>query len=338
MKKAQRVAQVVIVAFLAVVPVAWGLDQFGVREPLRLLQAMTGTSATFSATVTASDLTATDDATVTDDLRVGGDAGVSGFFHVGGYTTLQDAGANNLVLSGDLTVSDDMSADDGTCATVTCSGGGTPGLTRGGNTTVQTFSGDGFASLGTLQGQGVVDVFDSIKNTGNGANCTGNTAAFCINDPAGFAWTDGSGTTVGVATTAGLISGDTGVSSGPFAVMWVGGAAIPEGSSGQGAWKPTTTGRGSKLRQVCCSCRVAGSGGTNGITMSLWDLESGTEVDSVALAGDDANACDDAAGLAFCGDFNYSIALPEFYTLQVKNTTDCAGNPTDCLCNVDVTR
>jgi hypothetical protein len=242
----------------------------------------------------------------------------------------------DLSVTDDLVVTDDLSADVASVASIEFTGGGTPGLERGGNTTVQTRSGDGLAVLSTLQGQGIVDGWDSFKNTANGAACSGNTAAFCVNDPAGLAVADGSGTTVAFISTAGLMSGDTGISSGAFAVSWGGGAAVPEGSNGQGGWKPTTVGRGSKVGQVCCSCRVAGSGGTEGIFMSL--METGVEVASVELAGGDTNACDDTAGTILCGNLATTVTAAATYTGQFKATTDCAGNPTDCLCNFDVTR
>lgn len=281
------------------------------------------------------DLSVTDDLTVTDQLTVSGytagrDAGfhnfsLTGELSVAGYTGIQDAGANNVVASGTVSA-----------ARVEFLGGGTPGLERGGNTTVQTSSGDGFASLSAFQAQSTADVWDSLRNSANGAACSSNTGAVCINDTGGVAVADGAGTTVAVITAAGVISGDTGVSSGAFAVSWVGGAAVPEGSNGQGAWKPTTVGRGSKVGQVCCSCRVAGSGGTEGIFVSL--METGVEVASVEIAGGDTNACDDAAGTTLCGNLATTVVAAATYTGQFKATTDCAGNPTDCLCNFDVTR
>lgn len=246
---------------------------------------------------------------------------------------------DDLISTDDTTVGDDLVVtDDGTFATVTFSGGGTPCLTRGGNTSVQTCTGDGFVDLGTFQVQGTSsDFWDSIRNTVTGASCSSNTGAVCINDPQGLAVTDGSGTTVAVITAAGAVSGDTGISSGTWSAMWWTGAAIPEGSDGMGGYRPTTIGRGSKFRQVACSCRVAGTGGTTGIVLSL--MEDGVEVDTQEInAAADTNACDDAAGALLTGDFNYTIVADRLYELQVKSTTDCAGNPTDCLCGTDVTR
>jgi hypothetical protein len=217
-------------------------------------------------------------------------------------------------------------------------GGGTPGLERGGNTTVQTRTGDNLAVLGTPGNSGSQSswyVYDAVNNPATGASCT-NTAAFCINDPQGFEWTNGSGTTVGVGTTDGKISGDLGITSGPLVVAFLGGAAVAEGVNGLGGILVTEVGRGSKVGSVCCSCRVAGSGGTDGIFISL--MEDGSEIASVEVAGADANACDDAAGTLFCGTLSTGIQEGSKYTGQVKANTDCAGNPTDCVCNFEVLR
>jgi hypothetical protein len=143
MKRLQWTGLAVALVLLAVVPAAHALDDVGLREPLALLQAMTGTSATFSGVLTGDDIAAVDDLTVGDDLTV---------------------------------------TDDGTFATVTFSGGGTPCFTRGGNAIVQTCSGDGFAASGTIQAQGAFTVADSISNVGAGAACSGRTSDVCVND------------------------------------------------------------------------------------------------------------------------------------------------------------
>jgi hypothetical protein len=240
----------------------------------------------------------------------------------------------DLTVTDDLAVTDDLSADVASVASIEFTGGGTPGLERGGATAVQTRSGDGFFGLGASGFQSTIYFWDGISNTATGAPCSGRTGSVCFADD--VAGSSAGTTTWTIDAATGLLSGDTGISSGPFGVMWVGGAAVPEGSNGQGSWKPTTVGRGSKVGQVCCSCRVAGSGGTEGIFVSL--METGVEVASVEVSGGDSNACDDAAGTSLCGNLATAIVAAATYTGQFKATTDCAGNPTDCLCNFDVTR
>ncbi len=172
----------------------------------------------------------------------------------------------------------------------------------------------------------VSDLKGTIKNTEG-------TEAVRIDDAHGFEWTDGAGTVVGVASTTGLISGDVGISSGAFSVMWVGGGAVPEGSDGQGFFFPITIGRGSDFGWVSCGCRTAGSGGTNGVFLAL--MEDGLSAIEVELTGADSNACNETK---FRARLDTAISAEAEYALQFTSSTDCAGNPVDCLCNVEVTR
>lgn len=153
--------------FAALAGGAYALDDTGPSNPFRAVSGL------FS-----DDVTAGDDVVAGDDVTVGDD----------------------------LTVTDDLSADDGLFATVSFSGGGTPCFTRGGNTTIQTCTNDGLAVMAAFQGQATADVWDSIKNTANGAACSSNTGAVCLNDPGGACWTDGSGNTVGCLTATGAIT------------------------------------------------------------------------------------------------------------------------------------
>lgn len=107
---------------------------------------------------------------------------------------------------------------------------------------------------------------------------------------------------------------------------------VGEGANGEGAFYATATAGGSKFRNVVCTCRVTGTGGTNGIFVAL--IGAGSEVTNCELAGGDSNACDDTAGTVLRCDVNTTIAATTAYTLQFKSTTDCATNPTDCGCNV----
>lgn len=60
MKRLQWASVVVVAALLAAVPVAHALDEVGLREPLRLLQAMTGTTASFTGNITTTARYCTD--------------------------------------------------------------------------------------------------------------------------------------------------------------------------------------------------------------------------------------------------------------------------------------
>lgn len=182
---------VVLVALvLAGTALAW--DRLGLPNPLRIVDLIASGDVTAGDDVTATDdVVATDDATVGDDLAVTDQLTVSGYtagrdagFHnvsltgelsVAGYTGIQDAGASNIVASGTVSA-----------ARVEFLGGGTPGLERGGNTTVQTSSGDGFVGLGASGFQSTLYVWDALHNPSTGANCSGNTGSVCINDAAGL--------------------------------------------------------------------------------------------------------------------------------------------------------
>lgn len=265
------------------------------------------------------------DATFTGDAGWTGNTTIGGTLTVTGKTTVSTINAGGVVLDGGARLLFNV----GTTHIESDTLGGVSGAWGAG----ANFTGN-FSTTGNLSADGTVRIGTSAFNSGSSAACT-TTTVVCINDPQGFEWTNGSGTTVGAGTAAGLISGDTGVSSGAVAVTW--GGVIPETTNGQGGYLPTTVGRGSKFRQVTCSCRVAGSGGTTGIVLSL--MEDGVEVDTQEInAGADTNACDDAAGTLLSGDFDFTFTAAKAYTLQVKSSTDCAGNPTDCSCNIDVTR
>lgn len=177
----------------------------------------------------------------------------------------------------------------------------------------------------------------TLKNPTSNADCSSNTGAVCVNDTGGLAIANGSGTTSATITAAGLISGDTPVTAGAFPSMFIGtGAAVVEGVDGLGPYQPSQLGRASRVGRVCCSCRVAGSGGSDGIFVSL--MEDGSEVAATEIVGADNNACDDTARTRLCGSIAATLSQESIYSGQFKSTTDCAGNPTDCVCNFEILR
>lgn len=112
---------------------------------------------------------------------------------------------------------------------------------------------------------------------------------------------------------------------------------VAEGANGQGAYATTGTGIAvEKFRNVVCTCRVAGTAGTNGIFVELF--ADGGAVNNCELVGIDGDACNDTAGTVLRCDMNVGIIQGANYTLQFKSTTDCAANPTDCACNVTIER
>ena len=112
---------------------------------------------------------------------------------------------------------------------------------------------------------------------------------------------------------------------------------VIESTNGEGAFAATGSGTSNmKFRNIVCTCRVTGTGGTNGIFVELF--AGGVAGANCELNGGDANACDDTAGTVMKCDINTAIVLGTNYTLQFKSTTDCASNPTDCGCNVVLER
>lgn len=120
--------------------------------------------------------------------------------------------------------------------------------------------------------------------------------------------------------------------TGAWAVHWDG--VVAESINGEGGYKSDNVTPG-YFEYVACSCRVAGSGGSDGITVELF--EDGLSADAVEITGGDANACDDAAGTMLTGLLHFPPTNAT-YSLQFKSSTDCASNPTDCTCNVMIER
>lgn len=247
--------------------------------------------------------------------------------HVDGYVVGADAGFNNITASGNVGLLNTGASLCFGSASAQC-------LQYGGANTIQTGANVSLAIMGNAVISTDARVSGRLVNPGSGANCSGFGSSLCFDDSSGYAWTNGSGTTVGVATTTGLISGDVGISSGGFGVNFLG--VVSEGANGQGAYTPLTVGRGSKFRNVACTCRVAGTGGTNGVELAL--MEGGVSVATAVLVGSDSNVCNDAAGTVLVRDFNYTMVAGANYSVQVTTNTDCTVNPTDCSCNVDITR
>lgn len=127
----------------------------------------------------------------------------------------------------------------------------------------------------------------------------------------------------------------TSAPTGAWPVEFIG--LVAESANGQGAFFATGSGTtAAKFRNIVCTCRVTGTGGTNGIFAEIF--AGGVAGTNCELVGGDTNACDDTAGTVLKCDVNTSIVASTSYTLQIKSTTDCATNPTDCGCSVVIER
>lgn len=140
------------------------------------------------------------------DLYVFGDAGVTknasiaGTMEVGGVSWLEAAVNATLVDAGNVVLP--------TTGKVKLDGpGGSVNVAYGGSNTVQF--GDSAANTIAFTGafdNGTTRVRGGLANDTSGAACSSNTGSVCVNDTGGLCWTNGSGTTVGCLTAAGLIT------------------------------------------------------------------------------------------------------------------------------------
>lgn len=214
MSRAQRIAFALVAALLLVVPTAWGLDQAGFREPLRLLQALTGTSATFSGTLgvtgqsTLAGVTGTTiKAAVVDAGTIVGDVFAStGTITSGGVIS---AGAANVKTTGRY-------CTDAACTTNYLQNDTFGSLNVAGPASFT----NNVAAVGTIQASDYVIASGGIRNTGTAAPCASNTGAVCVNDVGGLAVGDGAGATVATVTATGaaVLNGGVTIGSGGQAI------------------------------------------------------------------------------------------------------------------------
>jgi hypothetical protein len=120
MKRLQWIGLAVALVLLAVVPAAHALDDVGLREPLALLQAMTGTSASFSGNVTTAARYCTDTACTTAYLANDGFGALNLIGTVGGTGNWSTAGS----------LSTDTSLKIGATAVGTCNAGAEGAMRR----------------------------------------------------------------------------------------------------------------------------------------------------------------------------------------------------------------
>lgn len=201
------------------------------------------------------------------------------------------------------------------------------------------------ATKGYITGFGNVNTFDTSGLTGGAPVYVSGTAGTLTSTvPASPAFkvlvgycvrSDASAGKVFVQPGVRYTTEGTSAPTGSVSVDFLG--LVAEGANGQGAFYATGTGTTpSKFRNIVCTCRVAGTAGTNGIFAEIF--AGGVAGSNCELAGADSDACNDAAGTVIKCDINTSIVASTNYTLQIKSTTDCGANPTDCNCNMVIER
>lgn len=122
-------------------------------------------------------------------------SGISQSVEVGGVNQYPSIGVRELVI---LPTTAKVCLDGSTCS-VFMQWGGT-GVVQFGTSAGNSIAGTIIIDMGTS------DLRGGIRNSTASANCSGNTAAVCINDPAGLAIANGSGTTVATISAVGIFT------------------------------------------------------------------------------------------------------------------------------------
>lgn len=106
------------------------------------------------------------------------------------------------------------------------------------------------------------------------------------------------------------------------------GTCSTESTNFTGSYSPRSDNeRGTQ--KISCSWGTAGTGGTTGVVVRIYD--GSAEVCSCTLG-----ACTTAANTALsCACAAGLLASSKNYTVQLKSTTDCTGNPANIVCNVE---
>jgi hypothetical protein len=85
------------------------------------------------------------------------------------------------------------------------------------------------------------------------------------------------------------------------------------------------------VTRINCSWGTAGTGGSTGVVVRLYDTGGAAELCSCTLG-----ACTTAANTPLsCSCASGVLASSKTYAVQLKSTTDCTGNPSNIVCNTD---
>ncbi|HET9554358.1 MAG TPA: hypothetical protein VFP50_15455 [Anaeromyxobacteraceae bacterium] len=235
---------------------------------------------------------------------------IDGLLTVTGYVSGRDAGFNNVTATGDVTMS-----QASRLGFAGVSSPGAPCFTYGGASTVQTCSATGFASLGAFQAQSTADIWDSLRNSNSGANCSGAAGAVCVNDTGGFAVADGSGTTVAQISAAGTATLN-------------GGVVLASGATRQNVGSCDTRATTSSYPQVCDQVsghgRIAGGAGATAFDINNAKVLAASAICRATLdifhAGCTAIYCSaDAGNMTFSTNANCTTTAADFsWTLETN--------------------
>lgn len=104
--------------------------------------------------------------------------------------------------------------------------------------------------------------------------------------------------------------------------------ACTEGTNFAGAYSTRTT---YAEARVVCSPQVAGTGGTTGVVLQLWN-----ESDLASIGTCTLGSCTAGAGAPLFCTITGAVPANRYVTLRLTTGTDCTANPTGFVCNVEL--
>lgn len=179
--------------------------------------------------------------------------------------------------------------------------------------------------------------------TGSLPTCNAGAAGSCEYDTTVSRWACCDTRTASGYTWRYLITSDTGTSIKTRVSFQSNLATIPstEGANYNGVWQ-MDVGAASDQSVTCQSitCQIGAGGAgvlggaTTGVVMQLWDGSTGAEVGTATLG---TGFCNAAAGTVTTATCSGTLGgTNRWFTVRMKNTTDCGTNPGNLFCTVNL--
>lgn len=106
--------------------------------------------------------------------------------------------------------------------------------------------------------------------------------------------------------------------------------AIAETGALQG---PLHAARDGNLGRIACSWASAGSGGTAGVTVRVFNVTAAASLGTFTLG-----ACNSAAGSALVANGSGALIAGNTYRIEIVSSGDCTAKPSNIVCNVNITQ
>lgn len=110
-------------------------------------------------------------------------------------------------------------------------------------------------------------------------------------------------------------------------------SAAPEGAHFLGAFRPRSAPASPPPRAdvITCQWQTAGTGGSTGVVVEVWNQTDGTQVCSCVVGACTATARDPLT----CG-CEQNLLADKTYTMRLTSGTDCTANPQGVVCSVNL--